>query len=416
MTSRQLGEVLSALAPLAWAVAVILFRAGGERVGPVALNLFKNIVGLLLLGITLAALGQIWWAEAAVWDVAVLLASGVLGIAVADTLFFVALNRLGASRMAIVGSSYPVVVILLSLVFLGERFVAWQWVGAALVLGAVVLASLPDRPAAGAKASGGGSGAREALVGTLVGLAAIALMAAGIVMAKPVLDHAPVVWSSAIRLTGGAAVLLVYCSIHPRRRTFFEPLRPSRDWRTILPGAVIGTYLAYMLWLAGIKYAPVSIAAVLNQLHVIYTVVLAALFLRERMTPRKLLAVGLAVGGSAMVVLWNADEERGPASGEEVLDGEVGLVLPAELTLEPQVADVARCPAQGLVHAGQTAEVEGVHAVDLEQPIPRRNAAVVGRGRWGQDVLHGEAALAPGDLDPHPHPAVDPGPHRIHRP
>ncbi len=53
MELPYLGEILSALAPLAWAVAVILFRMAGRSVEPLALNLFKNTVGLLLLGITL---------------------------------------------------------------------------------------------------------------------------------------------------------------------------------------------------------------------------------------------------------------------------------------------------------------------------------------------------------------------------
>ena len=81
-------------------------------------------------------------------------------------------------------------------------------------------------------------------------------------------------------------------------------------WRLSLLGlmvaalaSLVGTYLAYMLWLGGAKYAPVSIASVLNQLHVIYTAILAALFLSERMTLRKAVAVALSIAGSTLVVL-----------------------------------------------------------------------------------------------------------------
>lgn len=297
MTSTHLGELLSAVAPIAWAVAVILFRIGGERIGPVALNLFKNMVALPLFGVTLLCLGQTGWSEALPGDTVILLASGVVGIALADTLFFVALNALGASRLAVVGASYPVWVILLSVTFLDESFTLSQWAGCALVVSAVVVASLPER------GDTGGQPSRRMLLGIAIGLASVMLMAGSIVMAKPVLERAPVVWSSTLRLAGGAAVLLIYGLASPGRRRLFRPWRPGREWKVILPASLIGTYLAYMLWLGGAKYAPVSIAAVLNQLHVIYTAILAAIFLGERMTAPKGLAIALAIGGSALVVL-----------------------------------------------------------------------------------------------------------------
>ncbi len=297
MTSRHLGELLSAVAPMAWAVAVILFRAGGDRVGPVAMNLFKNMVALPLFAVTLLAIGQFNWPDTRPGDATILLASGVVGIALADTLFFVALNALGASRLAVVGASYPVWVILLSVSFLGETFSLWQWTGCLLVTAAVVLATLPEggltRAAAG----------RGLALGVAAGLASVMLMAGSIVMAKPVLDRTPIVWSSSVRLAGGTAVLLVYGLLSPARRTLFRPWIPGAQWRTILPASLVGTYLAYMLWLGGAKYAPVSIASVLNQLHVIYTAILAALFLSERMTLRKAVAVALSIAGSTLVVL-----------------------------------------------------------------------------------------------------------------
>ena len=297
MTSRHLGELLSAVAPMAWAVAVVLFRAGGDRVGPVAMNLFKNMVALPLFAVTLLVMGQVTWADAQPGDATILLASGVIGIALADTLFFVALNALGASRLAVVGASYPVWVILLSVTFLGETFTLWQWVGCVLMVAAVVLATLPEGGVSRAAAG------RGLAIGVVAGLASVLLMAGSIVMAKPVLDRAPVVWSSSVRLAGGTAVLLVYGLLSPARRTLFRPWIPGAQWRTILPASLVGTYLAYMLWLGGAKFAPVSIASVLNQLHVIYTAILAALFLSEKMTPRKGIAVALSIGGSALVVL-----------------------------------------------------------------------------------------------------------------
>lgn len=292
------GELFSALAPLAWAVAVILFRMGGDSTPPLTLNLFKNTVGLLLLGITITAVGFEGVAETTWTDALILMGSGIIGVAVADTLFFRALNSLGASQMGIVGTAYPPTVLLLGYLFLGDRFELIQWLGVALVLGALVLANLPSRKQPGKES--GSSSHKQAVA---IGMLSIVLLAVGIVIAKTALDHTPVVWASILRIGGAQAVLLPYCLLRADRRKQMAVFKPTIRWKTILPGSVAGTYLAYMLWVGGMKYADVSTAAVLNQTCVVYIGVLAAIFLRERLGPLKIAALLLGVAGSIFVVL-----------------------------------------------------------------------------------------------------------------
>ena len=117
-----LGKTLALLNAVVWAIALVYFKKSGDRVPPLALNLFKNAVGLTLLGITLLALPLFvpHWSPAIPWRVLdpqrselwILLVSGVLGIAVADTIFFFALNRAGVGLIAIVDCLYTPFVML----------------------------------------------------------------------------------------------------------------------------------------------------------------------------------------------------------------------------------------------------------------------------------------------------------------
>ncbi len=119
--ARSLGEILALASGLAWAVAVVLFRISGRVIHPIGLNLGKNVLGLVLIVPTVLLLGEPLAPSVPLARTGLLLLSGVLGIAVSDTLFFSALNRLGASLTAIVDCFYSPFVIGLSFVLLGER-------------------------------------------------------------------------------------------------------------------------------------------------------------------------------------------------------------------------------------------------------------------------------------------------------
>jgi drug/metabolite transporter (DMT)-like permease len=305
MLTNPPGELFALLAALTWAFAMVLFKFSGERVTPLALNLFKNAVGVILLGLTLLAapllpallgdenLSTVLALPA--WHVGIMMLSGVIGIAVGDTLFFYGLNMAGVGLISIVDCLYTPLVFLFSYLLLNEQLTALHLVGAALILSGVLISSGHKPPP--------GTPRRQLAGGVLVGALAIASMAYGIVIAKPVLEGFPLVWAALIRLLAGTLSLAAVGLLSPKRKALWSIFRPSADWKTALPGALVGTYLAYMFWLAGFKYADASINAILNQTTVIFAIILATVIVKERMTRRKFVSVALAVAGVVVTVL-----------------------------------------------------------------------------------------------------------------
>jgi drug/metabolite transporter (DMT)-like permease len=56
-----------------------------------------------------------------------------------------------------------------------------------------------------------------------------------------------------------------------------------------------------IIWLAGMKYTQASIAAALNQTNNIFIFIMAAMFLHERITPVRLIAIILGITGTIIV-------------------------------------------------------------------------------------------------------------------
>jgi drug/metabolite transporter (DMT)-like permease len=291
-----LGLVCSLACALCWAIAVVLFKKSGDAMGPLALNLFKNVLSLVLLGATGLVLG---FARGPLSerDVVWLLASGVLGIGVADSLLFYGLNQIGASRQAIVDTLYSPSVVVFSFFLLHEVLSPRDALGGALIMVAVALATIPI--------GGGLPVARGRMArGMAASATSMVMMALAIVMVKPILEVNDVVTCTTLRLLGGTAGLALYglCS-RGGRREIAATFVPRHAWRYAVPGAIMGTYVSMLLWIGAFKYAPASVAALLNQTSTLFIVILAAVFLRERITPRVMAAVALATAGTLLVLL-----------------------------------------------------------------------------------------------------------------
>ena len=71
----------------------------------------------------------------------------------------------------------------------------------------------------------------------------------------------------------------------------------------MLPMSFLGPFMGTMLWTAGFKYTSVGRAAIYNQLSTVFIFLLAVLFLKERITGRKVLGLALAVSGAIVVAL-----------------------------------------------------------------------------------------------------------------
>jgi drug/metabolite transporter (DMT)-like permease len=289
------GELFSLAAALVWAGAVILFKKSGETVSPYALNLFRVGISCILFVITLLAMGDSFWDRAPLGDYLILFASGIIAIAISDTLFHMCLNIVGAGINAIVDCLYSPSVLIFAYFLVGERVGAQQFAGMALIILGVFVAARHTPPA--------DLSSRRLVIGVVYGVLSMATLGFGIVIAKPVLNRSPVIWAAAMRQIGCLAAMLLIALISPRRKEILSVFRPSGSWRFSLPGTVLGSFLALIMWIGGMKYAKASIAAILNQTTTIYILIFASLFLGETFTRRKAVAAALAVGGIVMVIL-----------------------------------------------------------------------------------------------------------------
>jgi drug/metabolite transporter (DMT)-like permease len=290
-----LGEFLSLSSALAWALGVILYKRLGEQLPPLALNLRKNLLVLVALVPLIAIWSGFEPPALSTREIVICLVSGLIGIGIADTLYFRALNRVGAGRMGVIGNCYSPFVILLAFLFLDERLSMAQLAGFALVTAGVLVIHEPRGDQSVSP--------RDLAVGLATGVVAVLLMAVAIVMVKRILEHADLLWVSAIRMAGGVSGMLVIALIlRQGLGTHGAPL-DRRGWTMLVVAALVGQLLSMLLWLGGYKYTTASVAAILNETASIWIVLFAWLLLHEPMSRRKATGIALTISGVACMLL-----------------------------------------------------------------------------------------------------------------
>jgi drug/metabolite transporter (DMT)-like permease len=161
---------------------------------------------------------------------------------------------------------------------------ALQWLGIALVL--VGVATLSREPSA----TGGGR------VAAGVGLALFAALGFGLfVVGLDAGSDESAAWAVAAARTTSVLLALITALV------LSTSLRPPRGAWPLLVGVGIGDTLANVLVAIASTHGSIGIVAVLSALYPIATVVLARLFLDERLVTSKRVGGVVAIGGAVLV-------------------------------------------------------------------------------------------------------------------
>ncbi|QXJ19583.1 EamA family transporter [Actinomadura graeca] len=257
------ATALTATAPVSWGTTYLVTTEFLPPGHPLVSGVIRALpAGLVLLAVTRRLPRGRW-----LWRSLLL---GTLNIGALFALLFVAAYRLPGGVAATLFAVQPLLVAGLAFALLGERparrRLAWGLAGVAGV-GLIVLRGGPSFDAPG----------------VLAGLAAAAVMAAGIVLTKrwgrP--EGAGAAAIAGWQLTAGGLVLVPFALA-------LEGLPPALDARAAGGYAwlsAVGALLSYPVWFRGIGRLPVVAVSFLPLLSPVVAALLGLLFLGESLTP-----------------------------------------------------------------------------------------------------------------------------------
>lgn len=286
MQASSLGALFALGSAFCWALAAVLFRQIGESMSAIAMNLCKGVVAFACLGVLLIGNG---YTVIDHLSMTALVISGLIGIALGDTLYFLTLVRLGPRLTLLGGTLIPVVTAVLAALLLGERGSVLGWLGLGMTLAGVsyvLWERLPRDEQRYAWRSG-----------LFFGLLFVAANAAAIILSKIGVSNMSAVQATFIRQFAALLGLAAWGVASGALLAWVRPLSNKALRRKMAIAAVIGAFLGTWLSIAALKYTDAGVASALNSTSPLFILPLTWFFLKESLTPGAVIGAVLAVSG-----------------------------------------------------------------------------------------------------------------------
>ncbi len=290
-----IGEIAALAAACLWAIASIVYGKLGARIPPLQLNLIKGIIAIALFVFTILVTGELFPSIASL-PMFLLLLSGVIGISLGDTAFFITINSLGARRALLMQTLTSPMSAISGLIFLQEELNILAYCGILVtILGVAWVVSERTTDVKHISTAEFQRGIGFGLLTAIAG--AVAAVLSRSVIADTQISP---LWAALLRLSAGTLILLIWAS--SRHQTSFR-LSNLRDSRVIVGtnfAAFCGTYLGIWLQQTAIKFTSVGIASTLLQTSPIF-VIPFAIGMGEKVSIRAILGVLVSIAGIALL-------------------------------------------------------------------------------------------------------------------
>lgn len=286
-----MGDLYAVITAVCWSSAVILFDISTKNFTAIQLNVLKNFIGVFgfILTIVLFSIPSPNFSQQ---DIFTLALSGFLGILIADGLFLESLKRLGSGISAVVSTIYTPAVFIIAFILFNENINQQSYIGGVFVLGGITI-SVFQPPKTIKK--------RDLYIGILFGIMANILTAYSVLIIKPIMKNNSVIYVALYRFSIGLFFGIIINLVKSGTKAVIQKFKQGLTNQYVVFGAILGTYLSVIFWLAGYKYTLAGRAAIYNQLSTVFIIILARVFLKEPMTSKKIIGVSLAIFGAMIV-------------------------------------------------------------------------------------------------------------------
>ncbi|MFQ6086064.1 MAG: DMT family transporter [Candidatus Bathyarchaeia archaeon] len=288
------GQILGLLAAICWASAATAYKLGLREMDLLTAVLVRSIFAAAFAIVAATFIQGFRWLGVLSYPVVVYAASSVILIlAFGDLLYFAGLKRIGAARAVALSYSYPVFLLPISVLLLGETVSTLTVLGTLSVVSGVYFIGVSTKTE------------DVTLVGVwkagiLFSLAAAVSWAVGIGLYRMALDYV-----DALALSAGRMLFLIpfltIARVVTNGRSHLS-LGTKRAWALFAVGGILAVGVGDLMMLLGLSLTEAAVVAPFLAATPLFSSLLAVALLKERVRSVFLLGVLLVAIGFALLI------------------------------------------------------------------------------------------------------------------
>ncbi len=294
----HLGEFAALLTAFFWTITSLSFESAGNKVGSLAVNVLRLLLGFLFLSIfNLLRRGMVLPFDASAQNWIWLTLSGLVGFVFGDLLLFKAYTVIGSRFSMLIMTLVPPLTTFFGWIIIGERLRLIHFAGMALTFSGIALAIF-NRNGKGEKFS-----LKLDSKGILLAVGGAIGQALGMVLSKLGLGDYDPFAATQIRIIAGIAGFTILTTILSRWKNILSATRNRSGMSAITLGAFFGPFLGVSFSLIAVKYTEAGIAATIMALVPVLIIPPAVMLQKEKVTLPEIIGAIISVAGVAVFFL-----------------------------------------------------------------------------------------------------------------
>lgn len=284
-----LGIIAGLLSAASWAFGTVVFERIGKVMPFVGITFLKGLLSIILMLVLICFMGGLQPVEFREFSFFAL--SGIVGIAVGDSLFFKSLQDLGAKTQVVFFLLGQILTMALSLLILNELLSVWQYVGATILLIGIVIViwgKQENHP--------------NKMRGIVCGILSMLCFSCSSIMIKIAISDVNVVTATFYRMVFGTIFTLGFGVVVKQLPLWLKPLKDIKISALFFINVIVITYGGFLLSMAAIKYITVSLASILGTMEPVFVLVFAYLINQDRIRRQELIGTAVTMAGLYLII------------------------------------------------------------------------------------------------------------------
>ena len=292
---NHLGEFAALLTAIFWTVTSLSFESASHRIGSVAVNILRLLIGFIFLTVfTLIRRGIAFPIDASLENWIWLTLSGLIGFVFGDLFLFKSYTIIGSRFSMLIMTLVPPITAFFSFIIIGEHLTLFHFLGMTLTFAGIAMAIF-SRKSREEKFT-----LKLSPRGILYALGGAVGQALGLVLSKFGMGDYDPFAATQIRIIAGIFGFTMLVTVLGRWKNVVKATGNKDAMLLTSLGAFFGPFLGVSFSLVAVKYTEAGVASTIMALVPVFIIIPAVMFFKQKVTLPEILGSIVSVAGVAL--------------------------------------------------------------------------------------------------------------------